>query len=140
FLRRRPELRGPARTAMRRAAGTAGTRAKGRASPRLPPAEAVTNESVPAIHPAAGGHLTPDGGHFACGLCCVPAAPGLSSAGGRLPDHPGSDLLPRRQPQRDGAVGYGTAGAAVRADPRPAADDVDLVRWRIDHHAGVHAR
>ena len=46
----------------------------------------------------------------------VPAAVG--AARGRLPDHPGADLLSRRQPGGDDLVGDGAAGAPVRPDGR----------------------
>ena len=38
------------------------------ADSRRPPVEARTDESITAIYSPAGGHLAPDGGHFACGL------------------------------------------------------------------------
>ena len=62
------------------------------------------------------------------GVVALPAAAGLGAAGGRLPDDPGRDVLPGRQPRRDGVVGDRAARAAVRPDAGAAADDVDELR------------
>ena len=74
--------------------------------------------AVRDLHPASGRDLSADGGDHAGGnrRLSVPAALGV--AGGRLSDHPGADLLPRREPRGDDFVGDRAAGAAVRPDAR----------------------
>src|ERR1700733_4939864 len=83
------------------------------------------DEPIEAFYSQASGHLAPDGGHFACGVCCVSAAAGVGAAAGGLPDDPGADVLSGGQPAGDGVVGDGSAGAAVRADSGAESDDVD---------------
>ena len=68
----------------------------------------------------------------------LPAAVG--PAGGRLPDHPGADLLSRRQPRGDDLVGHRAAGAPVRPDAGPEPDVVDQLGRRLGHHPAVRPR
>ena len=75
------------------------------------------NEPIEAIYSSASGHLAPDGGHFACGVCRVCAAAGVGAAAGGLSDDSGADVLSGREPRGDGVVGDGAAGAAVRQVP-----------------------
>ena len=65
----------------------------------------------------------------------LPAA--LGPAGGRLSDHPGADLLSRRQPGGDDLGRHRAAGAAVRADAGPEPDDLDQLRRRLGDHPAV---
>src|SRR3984885_8838461 len=93
-------------------------------------------ESVEAIYSSASGHLAPDGGHFACGVCCVCAAAGVGAAAGGLSDDPGADVLSGGESGGDGFVGDGAAGAAVRADTGAKPDDIDeLGRGQRDNPA-----
>ena len=61
----------------------------------------------------------------------------FGAAGSRLSDHPGHHVLSRREPGRDGVVGYRAAGAPVRAGARTSADDLHQLRWKLGHHARV---
>ena len=53
------------------------------------------------------------------------------------PDHPGADLLSRRQPGGDDLVGHRAAGTAVRPDAGPEPDVVDQFGRGVGHHAAV---
>src|SRR5579875_2010247 len=46
------------------------------------PTEAVDSEPIAAIYSQTSGHLTPDGGHFACGLRRLRAVAGFRTARG----------------------------------------------------------
>ena len=99
-----------------------------------------TDESVAAVHSAAGRDLAADGGHPAGGHRGLPAAAGFGAAAGGLPDHPGADVLSRREPGGDGVVGHRAAGAPVRPGARPEADDLHQFLRQLAHHAAVRAR
>src|SRR3712207_6623842 len=87
------------------------------------------SEPIAALHPPTGGHGTSDDRGDHRWRRRVPAAARLGPAGGRLPDDPGHDVLPRRESGRDGDVCHGAARAAVRPDAWAQADDVDeLIR------------
>src|SRR5690242_18553449 len=60
-----------------------------------------SNEPVTAVHPAAGGNDLADDRHHAFRHAGVPISAGRGTSGSGLSDHPGSNLLPRRQPRRD---------------------------------------
>src|SRR5271170_4891257 len=64
------------------------------------------NEPVAPLYPAPGGDDAADGGDYAGRVVrlSLPAAVGI--ARGRLPDDPGPDLLPRRQPRCDDLIGH----------------------------------
>src|SRR3984885_12459257 len=94
-------------------------------------------ESVEAIYSSASGHLAPDGGHFACGVCCVCAAAGVGAAAGGLSDDPGADVLSGGQSGGDGFVGDGAAGAAVWRDTWTEPDDLDELGRRQCDYAAV---
>src|SRR6266852_441462 len=81
------------------------------------------NESIQAVHSAASRHHAFDGGHFAGGLRGLPAVAGFRVAAGRLPNHPGADVLSRRQSGGDGLVRHGAAGTAIWPAARPESDD-----------------
>ena len=74
------------------------------------------------------------------GVARLPAPARLRAAAGRLPDDPGRDVLPGRQPGRHGVVGHGAARAPVRPDAGPRADDVDELGRQLGRHAAVRAR
>src|SRR5438034_4532784 len=97
------------------------------------------DKPVEAIYSAASGHLASDGGHFACGICCVCAAAGVGAAAGGLSDDPGADVLSGGEPGGDGVVGDGAAGASVWADTGAEPDDVDEFRRRQRDYAAVLA-
>src|SRR5882757_830597 len=96
-------------------------------------------ESVEAIYSSASGHLAPDGGHFACGICCVCAAAGIGAAAGGLSDDSGADVLSGGESGGDGFVGDGSAGAAVWTDTGIESDDVDELGRRQCDYAAVFA-
>src|SRR4030088_2682607 len=95
------------------------------------------HKSITAIYSSASGHLASDGGHFACGICCVCAAAGVGAAAGGLSDDSGADVLSRGEPGGDGFFGNGAAGAAVWTDTRTESDDVDELGWRQRDYAAV---
>src|SRR3977135_1407112 len=100
---------------------------------------AFVDKPVEAFYSSAGGHLASDGGHFACGICCVCAASGVGAAAGGLSDDPGADVLSGGEPGGDGFVGDGSAGAAVWANSGAESDDVDELRRRQRDYAAVLA-
>ncbi len=56
---------------------------------------------------------------------------------GRLPDDPGGEPLPGREPGRHDLVDHRAARAPVRADARAQADVVDELRRGFGHHAAI---
>ena len=71
------------------------------------------------------------------GIVAYRQLPVSALAAGRLSDHPGPDVLSRRQPGCHGVVRHGSARAAVRPDARPEADDFDQFRRQLGHHAAI---
>ena len=67
----------------------------------------------------------------------VPAGRRLARSG--LSDHPGADLLSRRQSGRDDVLGHRAAGSAVRPDAESQPDEFGEFGRRIGHHAAVRA-
>src|SRR5271170_4642793 len=110
------------------------THGKLRVSPRE-----FFDESIEAIYSSASGHLAPDGGHFACGICCVCAAARVGVAAGGLSDDSGADVLSGSEPGGDGFVGNGSAGTAVWADTGTEPDDIDEFGRREHDYAAVLA-
>src|SRR5260370_25581324 len=111
-----------------------GASGRPRAGSARPAARA--HESIAAVHPAAGRHLPPHRRDRPGRPRRLPTARGLRPAPGRLPDHAGTDLLPRGEPRRDGLRGHRPARAPVRPDARAQANDVDqLVHQQRDHAA-----
>src|SRR5437016_12685431 len=96
-------------------------------------------KSIEAIYSSASGHLASDGGHFACGFCCVCAAAGVGAAAGGLSDDSGADVLSGGEPGGDGVIRDGAAGAAVWADSGAEPDDVDELGRRQRDYAAVLA-
>src|ERR1700757_3639472 len=89
---------------------------------RVTPRE-IRDESIQAVHSAAGRHHIAHGGDFAGGLCGVPATARLRPAAGRLSHHPGANVLSRCQSRCDGVVRYGASRAAVWPSARTEPDD-----------------
>src|SRR5262245_31309464 len=56
------------------------------------------SEPLPAVHPAAGGDLAADGRDPDLRHPRLPPAAAVRPARGRLPHHPGADVLPGREP------------------------------------------
>ena len=73
------------------------------------------------------------------GLVAVRVPAGLLAARRRLSDHPGADLLPRRQPAGDGDHGDCAARGAAGRDSRACADDLLQLRRRLGHHLAVRS-
>ena len=65
---------------------------------------------------------------------------GRRFARGGLSDHPGADLLSRRQSGCHDLVGHRTAGSAVRPDAEPQPDEFGEFRRRVGHHAAIRSR
>src|SRR5258708_17725057 len=95
------------------------------------------HKPIKAIYSSASGHFASDGGHFACGICCVCAAAGVGAAAGGLSDDPGADVLSGGEPGGDGFVGDGASGAAVWTDTGAESDDVDELGRREREYAAV---
>src|SRR5947199_2345397 len=71
--------------------------------------EEPLDESVAAVHFAAGRHHAPDGRRPSRGLGRLPPITDLCSASGRLPHDSGANVLSRIQPRIYGFVGYRSA-------------------------------
>src|SRR5438067_5997217 len=96
-------------------------------------------KSIKAVYSSASGHLASDGGHFACGFCCLCAAAGVGAAASGLSDDSGADVLSGSEPGGDGFIGNGTAGTAVWTDSGTKSDDVDELGRRQRDYAAVLA-
>src|SRR5216684_9200292 len=98
----------------RRPRQTRGTPTQG-SSPRRSRAtpQGKSNESIKAVYFAAGGHHIADGGDFAGGLCRLSSTARFRPAASGLPHDPGTNVLSRGQPGRDGVFGDLAARAAV---------------------------
>ena len=101
------------------------------------PRRSTRNEPVPSLHPAAGRDLAADAGDRAGRHGGLPLPAAVGAAAGRLPDDPGADAVPGRQPGGDGADRHGAAGAAVRPDAGPGAHELHQRRGRVHRHAAV---
>src|SRR5580698_2582164 len=87
-----------------------------------------SNEPVTAVYSAASGDDTIDDRHHAVRHAGVQVPARRGAAGSRLSDHPGADLLSRRQSRRDDVVGDRAAGSAVRPDAEPEPDELGEFR------------
>src|SRR5579863_10710740 len=90
-------------------------------------------ESVSPIHHAARRDRAADGGDLTRRYRCLYPVTGLGTARGRLPHHPSRHLLSRRQPDRNGDDGYGTARAAVWSTARAQPDDLHKFGRNLGH-------
>src|SRR6185437_12204873 len=95
------------------------------------------NEPVTAVYPKAGSNHAPDDRHHAGGRACVPLPARRGTAGSRLPDHPGADLLSRREPGCDDVLGDGAAGSAVRPDAESEPDELGELGRGVGHHTAI---
>src|ERR1700682_1855499 len=96
--------------------------------PRARP-EDPRDESVTAVHSAAGRYHPPDGWRPLGGLGRLPPIAHLCLAAGRLPHDSGANVLSRRQSGCHGFLGHRAPRAPVRPDPRPESDDVHELLW-----------
>src|ERR1700676_3562654 len=95
------------------------------------------DESFPAVYSAASGYHTADGGNRVGGDRGIPATAGFRAAASGLPNHTGFDVLSRRQSGSDGVLGNCPSGTRLRANPRPAANDLDQFLWQFHHHPAI---
>src|ERR1700741_4627445 len=112
--------------------------------PRLPIARLLPrppgdplDESVAAVHFAAGCHHPPDGWRAARGVRSLPAVAGFRAAASRLPNNPGPDVLSRWKPRGHGVVGDRTARTELWANPGPLADDFDQFVRQLAGYAAI---
>ena len=82
------------------------------------------------LHPPSRRHHAADGGDAARRPRRLSAAAGRAAAAGRLSDHHRHRHAARRLARDHGLLGRAAAGAAVRADPRRLADDLDELARR----------
>ena len=95
------------------------------------------DEPLPHFHRSARCHHASDASDSSLGNCRLLAAASFGLAAGRLPDHPGTDFLPRCQPRGDDEFGYCPSRAAIWSDAGAQSNDVHERRRGIDHHAAV---
>src|SRR6267143_3193806 len=101
-------------------------------SPGDPP-----DESITAVHSAAGRHHPLDGWRPPRRLGRLPAIAHLCLAAGRLPHNSSTNLLSRRQPGRHGFLGHRAPRAPIRPDSRPESDDLHEFLWQLDYHSPI---
>src|SRR5215467_10188937 len=85
--------------------------------------EAPGDESVTAVHPAAGGHHVADGWRRSGGLGGLSPATSVRASTGGLPHDSGANVLSRRQPGSDGLFGHRATRAPIRPNSRSESDD-----------------
>src|ERR1700739_666445 len=100
-------------------------------------ADRSSNEPVAAIYITAGSDDAIDDRHHALGHVGVQISARGCAARGGLSDHPGADLLSRRESRRDDLLGDGAAGGAVRADAEPEPDEFRELGRFFRHHAAI---
>ncbi|MNG91069.1 hypothetical protein D3C79_499760 [compost metagenome] len=88
----------------------------------------------PGRHPAADLRPAAARGH------CLSAPAGGTTAGSRLPDHPGHRPAARRQPGNHGLVSGHAAGSAVQRHPRHDPDDQQQRTGLDQPDPAVHPR
>src|SRR6266851_6546462 len=95
------------------------------------------DESLTAVHSAAGRHYPLDGWRPPRGLGRLPAIAHLCLAAGRLSHNSSTNLLSRRQPGRHGFLGHRAPRAPIRPDSRPESDDLHEFLWQLDYHSPI---
>ena len=97
-------------------------------------------EHLISVYPVPDRNVVADGRHSVRRARRISAAAGRTAAAGRLSDHSGIGKLAGRQPRNHGLLGGAAAGAAIRADPRHRANDLDELA-RLDRgHDPVRPR
>src|SRR6478752_6027548 len=95
-----------------------------------------SNERIIAFHSPADRHFPSRRRGDAGRISRLLVAPGFCAAASRFSDHPGHHPAAGRQSGHDRRAGDCTAGAAIRANPGLADDDiVELVRHQPGHPA-----
>ena len=97
-------------------------------------------ESVPHVHPAAGGDFAADGRHSAGGRVAYKQLP-VSA----LPevDYPTIQVItfyPGASPDVMASSVTAPAGTSVRPGAGPAADDLHQFRWQLGDHAAIQSQ
>src|SRR5258708_32914329 len=95
------------------------------------------DESLAAVHSAAGRYHPPDGRRPSRGLGCFPAITHLAVAASRLPHDPGTNVLSRRQPRSNGFFGHGPSRTPIRTDSWVESDYFDEFLRELDDHAAI---
>src|ERR1039458_4761718 len=104
------------------AAGGAGAAGRATATSRRARAETLAGESLPNLHPQAGGDIADDGWSGAGRGDGLPATAGLGAAPGGLPDHSSPDVLPGFEPGGSDVFDHRAARETVR--PSARADEI----------------
>src|SRR5260370_9383429 len=99
--------------------------------------EDLRDEPVAAVYSAAGPHHSSDGRRPTRGLGRFPPVAYFSFASGRLPHHPGANILSGRQPRSNGFLGHRSSRAAVRPNSRIESNNLNELVWELDDHAAV---
>src|SRR5690348_2324624 len=100
---------------------------------------AGNHESVASFYPEAGGHNASDGGDHAVRPDRLSLPAGRSASRGRLSDHPGADVLSRREPGYHDILRHRAAGSTTRPDAEPHADEFGEFGRSLGHHAAIRA-
>src|SRR5712692_3609243 len=99
--------------------------------------EGPRDESVAAVHSAAGRHHPLDGRRPPRGLGRLPAIAYLRIASGRLPHDPGANVLSGRQPRSNGFFGHGSSGAPFRTNSWLESNDLHEFLRELDDHPPI---
>jgi hypothetical protein len=94
-------------------------------------------ESIPSIYPAAGSHGFADGRNPSDRAGWLYPTACLRTAGSRLPDDSGADVLSGSKPDGDGDDCDRAAGAPVRRTAGLEPDDLHQLRRHVCHRAAV---
>src|SRR5260221_13373808 len=102
-------------------------------------AEKANNESVAAIHFAAGRHGSVNGRDLAGGGRRLQAVACFGAAPSRLSDDSGDDVLSWRRARRDGLIGDRSPGTAIWTGAGAVANDVQQLRRLLGDHIAIRA-
>src|SRR6267154_6598177 len=108
-----------------------------RGVPRRAALEDLRDESVTAVHSAAGRHHPFNGRRPSRGLGRFPAIAHLSLATSRLPNNPSANVLSWRQPGGHGLFGNVSSRAPIRTNFRLVSDDLHEFLRELDDHAAI---